>query len=96
MDYKLNVCLDIGHHLLNGVAPEAYLDRYLPRTRVLHLRGVEEGHDHRSLAFLPDGLLTALVDRLGGGPEKPRVLTVEIFDEEALNQSLNVLRQVLQ
>jgi sugar phosphate isomerase/epimerase len=96
MDYQLSVCLDIGHHLLCGVKPEEYLDRYLPRTRVIHLHGVEEGHDHRSLAFLPDGLLTALVDRLGSGPEMPRVLTVEIFDEEALNQSLNVLRRVLQ
>jgi len=96
IDYKLSVCLDIGHHLLNGVAPEAYLDRYLPRTRVLHLHGVEEGRDHRSLAFLPDGLLTALVNRLGEGPEKTRVLTMEIFDEGALNESLNVLRRVLQ
>jgi sugar phosphate isomerase/epimerase len=96
IDYQLSVCLDIGHHLLYGVKPEEYLDRYLPRTRVLHLHGVEEGHDHRSLAFLPDGLLTALVNRLGSEPEKPRVLTLEVFDEEALNQSLNVLRRVLQ
>jgi sugar phosphate isomerase/epimerase len=96
MDYQLSVCLDIGHHLLNGVAPEACLDRYLPRTRVLHLHGVQKGHDHRSLAFLPDGLLTALVNRLGSGPEKPRVLTVEIFDEKALNESMNVLKWVLQ
>jgi len=96
IDYQLSVCLDIGHHLLYGVKPEEYLDRYLPRTRVLHLHGVEEGHDHRSLAFLPDGLLTALVNRLGSEPEKPRVLTLEVFDEEALNQSLNVMRRVLQ
>ena len=92
IDYKLSVCLDIGHQLLCGVAPEDYLDRYLPRTRVLHLHGVEDGHDHRSLAFLPDGLLTALVNRLGSGPEKPRVLTMEIFDEEAFNQSMDLLR----
>jgi sugar phosphate isomerase/epimerase len=96
VDYQLSVCLDIGHHLLNGVAPEAYLDRYLPRTSVLHLHGVEAGHDHRSLAFLPDGLLTALVKRLGSGPEKPRVLTLEIFDEAALTESMNVLRRVMQ
>jgi sugar phosphate isomerase/epimerase len=96
VDYGLSVCLDIGHHLVNGVAPEASLDRYLPRTRVLHLHGVEEGHDHRSLAYLPDGLLTALVNRLGSGPEKTRVLTLEIFDETALNESMNVLKRVLQ
>jgi sugar phosphate isomerase/epimerase len=96
VDYELSVCLDIGHHLVNGIALEACLDRYLPRTRVLHLHGVEEGHDHRSLAYLPDGLLTALVNRLGSGPEKTRVLTLEIFDETALNESMNVLRRVLQ
>ncbi|MBU0575980.1 MAG: sugar phosphate isomerase/epimerase [Proteobacteria bacterium] len=96
IDYQLSVCLDIGHQLLCGVDPEACLDRYMPRTRVLHLHGVEEGHDHRSLAVLPDGLLTSLVNRLGSGPEKPRVLTVEIFDEAALNESMNVLRRVLQ
>ncbi len=96
IDYQLSVCLDIGHQLLYGVAPEDYIDRYLPRTRVLHLHGVEEGHDHRSLAYLPDGLLTALVNRLGEGPEKTRVLTLEIFDEAALNESMNVLRRAMQ
>lgn len=95
VDYELSVCLDIGHHLFYGVNPEEYLDRYLPRTRVLHLHGVEEGHDHRSLACLPDGLLAALVNRLGSGPEKPRVLTMEIFDEAALSESMDVLRRVL-
>jgi sugar phosphate isomerase/epimerase len=90
-DYQLSVCLDIGHLLLYGVAPEDYLDRYLPRTRVLHLHGVEKGHDHRSLAFLPAGLLTTLIDRLGSGPPKSRVLTIEIFDEVSFHQSLEVL-----
>ncbi|MCX5856421.1 MAG: cobamide remodeling phosphodiesterase CbiR [Deltaproteobacteria bacterium] len=93
-DYQLSVCLDIGHLLLYGLAPEDYLDRYLPRTRVLHLHGVEEGNDHRSLAFLPAGLLTTLVKRLGGRPGKTRVLTMEIFDEEALSQSLDLLRRL--
>ena len=90
-DYQLSVCLDIGHLLLYGIAPEDYLDRYLPRTRVLHLHGVEKGHDHRSLAFLPAGLLTTLIDRLGSGPPKSRVLTLEIFDEVSFHQSLEVL-----
>jgi sugar phosphate isomerase/epimerase len=90
-DYNLSVCLDIGHLLLCGHAPEDYLDRYLPRTRVLHLHGIEDGYDHRSLSFLPAGLLTTLIDRLGNGSNNSRVLTMEIFDEGALNQSLDVL-----
>lgn len=96
IDYGLSVCLDVGHHVLNGAALEACLDRYLPRIRVIHLHGVEAGDDHRSLACLPDGLLAALINRLGGRPEKLRVLTLEIFDEEVLNESMDVLRRVWQ
>ena len=90
-DYGLSVCLDIGHLLLCGQGPEDYLDRYLPQTRVLHIHGVENGNDHRSLAFFPAGLLTTLIDQLGSGSEKSRVLTMEIFDERAFNQSLDIL-----
>jgi sugar phosphate isomerase/epimerase len=94
-DYGLSVCLDIGHLLLCGYTPEDYLDRYLPRTRVLHLHGIEDGHDHRSLSFLPAGLLTNIIDRLGDGSNNSKVLTMEIFDEEALNQSLDVLSRIV-
>ena len=94
-DYNLSVCLDIGHLLLCGHAPEDYLDRYLPRTRVIHLHGIEDGHDHRSLSFLPAGLLTTLTDQLSNGSKDSRVLTMEIFDEEALNQSLDVLKSIV-
>lgn len=90
-DYNLSVCLDIGHLLMCGYAAEDYLDRYLPLSRVIHLHGVEEGQDHRSVAFVPAGLLTTLVNRLGNGPNKTRVLTMEIFDEGAFNKSLDVL-----
>ena len=91
-DYGLSICLDIGHLLLNGYTLEDYLDRYLQQTRVLHLHGIEEGNDHRSLAFLPAGLLTTIMSRLDIGQQKSRVLTMEIFDEKAFNQSMDVLR----
>lgn len=90
-DYGLSVCLDIGHLLLYGYRPEEYLDRHLPRTRVLHLHGVEDGQDHRSLVHVPAGLLSTLVERLGNGSNKTRVLTMEIFEKRALEQSLDVL-----
>jgi sugar phosphate isomerase/epimerase len=90
-DYGLSICLDIGHLLLCGHAPEAYLDRYLPQTRVLHIHGVEDGNDHRSLAFLPAGLLTTIMDQLEMGSKNSRVLTMELFDERAFNQSLDIL-----
>jgi sugar phosphate isomerase/epimerase len=90
-DYGLSICLDMGHLLLYGYEPVEYLDRYLSRTRVIHLHGVEEGQDHRGIACVPAGLLSTLVERLGNGSNKTRVLTMEIFDEGMLNQSLDIL-----
>jgi len=90
-DYGLSICLDMGHLLFYGHSPEEHLDRYLPQTRVLHVHGIEEGEDHRSLAFLPAQLLTAIMNRLDSGSKNSRVLTMEIFDEKAFNQSLDVL-----
>lgn len=91
-EYGLSICLDIGHQLLCGIDPLEYLNLYLPRTRVLHLHGVEVGHDHRGLALLPDGLLAALVNRLVSGHHKTRVVTMEVFDEKAFDDSLCCMR----
>jgi len=90
-DFRLSICMDIGHLILHGYDPDDYLDRYLPRTRVIHLHGVEDGHDHLSLASLPTGLLNNLVTRLGSGENPYRVLTIELFDKGMLNQSFNCL-----
>ena len=90
-DYGLSVCLDIGHLLLYGYDPEEYLDRHLSRARVLHLHGIEDGQDHRSIAKVPAGLLATLIERLGNGQNQTRVVTMEIFEENALAQSLDVL-----
>jgi sugar phosphate isomerase/epimerase len=92
-DYGMGVCLDIGHLLLYGYEPEEEIDRHLSRTRVLHLHGVEDGQDHRSLACLPAGLLATLMEKLGNGLNHTRVVTMEIFDEGSLVQSLDVLRR---
>ena len=90
-DYGLGICLDIGHLLRFGYSPEDHLDRYLERTRVFHLHGVEAGRDHRSLVSLPEGLLTSLLYRIKDDAEFNRVLTIEVFSEDALNQSLGVM-----
>jgi len=92
-DYGLSVCLDVGHLLLYGHDPEEHLDRYLPQTRIVHLHGVADGVDHCSLSFMPAGLLAAVVERLENGQHETRVATMEIFDEGALNQSLDLISQ---
>jgi hypothetical protein len=42
---------------------------------------------------VPAGLLATLIERLGNGLNQARVVTMEIFDEGALAQSLDVLRR---
>jgi hypothetical protein len=40
---------------------------------------------------VPAGLLATLIERLGNGHDQTRVVTMEIFEEGALAQSLDVL-----
>ena len=44
---SLPVCCDTGHLLLGGSDVAAFLRRYGPRVREIHLHGVVEGRDHR-------------------------------------------------
>ena len=62
-EHDLSICLDIGHLLLKGQLPDTYLDRYLPRTRVLHVHGIHDGKDHASLRYLDETVLADLVER---------------------------------
>lgn len=82
-------CVDIGHLWLDGHDPLQYLEAALPRTRVIHIHGID-GRDHKSLAHIPDAqldpVLAYLVKQCYRG-----VLTLEIFSEEDLVTSLGKL-----
>ncbi len=85
-------CVDIGHLWRDGHDPLPFLERCLPRTRVIHLHGIAE-RDHQSLAHMPrvqrDPVLRYLVSHYRG------VLTLEIFGEEDLGSSLAALAESL-
>jgi sugar phosphate isomerase/epimerase len=76
----ISLCLDLGHFFKTGSDPFPILERYLDRTRVLHLHGCRDGRDHRGLDLIPAGtldrLLTLLLERAYRG-----VLTLEVFTE---------------
>jgi sugar phosphate isomerase/epimerase len=91
--YNLSVCLDIGHILLFGYDITAYLETYLARCRVVHLHGICDGTDHRSIEFLPNHILEMVINQLRAtAAEQQRVLTLEIFDKDDLKHSLDILR----
>jgi len=90
-DLGLSICCDIGHLLLNGSDVDAHLDRHWPRTRVVHLHGLADGADHRSVSRLELSFMQNLMQRLRSAGEPDRVVTLEVFAENDLRDSLRCL-----
>jgi len=88
----LGVCLDLGHMLVHG--QEEFLD--LPglfyRTHMLHLNAPDplKSSRHASLSLL-DARGRALMARLLGAFAPGGVLVLELFNADALSDSLRVL-----
>jgi len=84
----VSCCADIGHLWKTGLDPVGYLQAWLGRTRIVHLHGFL-GHDHRRLSLMEpeqlDPVIEILSERFFG------VLTLEIFKERDLWDSLNAL-----
>jgi sugar phosphate isomerase/epimerase len=86
-------CVDVGHLWLDGHDPLPYVERWLERTRVIHLHGVVE-RDHLSLLHTPpaqlDPLVALLIRRGFTG-----VVTLEVFEED-FDTSLEAIRASIQ
>jgi len=94
-EHDLSVCLDVGHLLLKGRSVEAHMDRYLSRSRVVHIHGIRDGKDHASLAHLDETLLTKLIVRLSADDERERVVTMEVFKQKDFLESCTVLETLV-
>ncbi len=90
---KLSICLDIGHILLGGYSVKNYLARYLERTRVIHLHGITEGKDHRSISYIDSKCLSDLIKRLYNDGSNNRVVTLEVFNESDFIRSLDIMER---
>ncbi len=85
-------CVDIGHLWLDGIPILPYLEKALPRTRVIHMHGIGE-RDHSSISHvnpqeLDEVFRTLLKDYRG-------VLTLEIFSEPDFLSSTEAIKQSL-
>lgn len=76
----ISLCLDVGHFFRTDVDPFPYLERYLERTRVVHLHGARDGRDHKGLEWIPDKVLDRLLTLLLLS-KFCGVLTLEVFTE---------------
>jgi sugar phosphate isomerase/epimerase len=92
----LSVALDVGHLARDGVAFDAVLARNLARARVVHWHGTDpSGRDHRSLRHYPRGEAVRLVRALRGAGWAG-ALTIEVFREADLDESLALLSEIEQ
>jgi sugar phosphate isomerase/epimerase len=87
----VSVCLDIGHLILYGLDIFGYLERLGDAARVMHLHGVVDGKDHRSLSGVPRKALEKAVSALTTKPGKVNVVTLELFNESDFEESLTIM-----
>jgi sugar phosphate isomerase/epimerase len=90
----LGVCVDVGHLLLGGRHPVRALDAYRDRCRVVHLHGVRDGRDHVDAAALDRALLQELYRALLRPDGAPCVVTLEVFNQQDFERSLEILEEV--
>ena len=92
----LSVALDVGHLLRDGRALGPMLDAWLGRARILQLHGTRVdrhgARDHVSLRHAPRDELERLMRALRGWNG---VLTLEVFDERDLDESLAIIDSIV-
>ncbi len=85
-EFDLEICLDIGHLAVNGDSIASAFELFGDRISILHIHGVEDGRDHRSLDRLPAEIMASLFEEL----KKFRgVVSLEVFSLEKLIDSVN-------
>ena len=89
----VNRTVDVGHLWLDNHDPVAYLQDALPRTRVIHVHGID-GCDHKSLAHVPQEKLRAVMDELVRA-DYSGVLTVEVFSEDDFLTSCAAIKSIM-
>lgn len=90
----LAVTLDIGHVWAMGYDAEASVQTLLSHARIVHLHGVQGigGEDHLGLEVTDPILLESFLKALSS-QRGDRVLTLEVFCQEHLESSLEVLER---
>jgi sugar phosphate isomerase/epimerase len=90
--FPFSVCLDAGHLWQGGYDWQPHVERYLPRTRVIHLYGTAEGSRHFSLTVSPAALVRDFLTSIG---TFSGVLTLETFGYDDTRSSLERLSECL-
>ncbi len=83
--FDMSFCLDIGHLLRYGHDVAEHAAKFLSRSSVVHLHGVDNGRDHLGLDRIPSAEWTAVCNVLEGYRGG---LSIEVFSLDDLVVSL--------
>jgi sugar phosphate isomerase/epimerase len=89
--FGFSYCVDIGHLWAAGHAWDDFCGRHIDRTRIVHLHGIHEGKDHRSLKRHQGENLRAFVQK--HLTQFRGVVTLEVFSGQDVMESLEVLAE---
>ena len=87
-EFKLNVCMDIGHLILRDIPLLDVFEPYRDHITMLHLHGVENGKDHQPLTHLSESSWKALAHILRSYHS---AVSIEVFSYHHLRDSLEAL-----
>jgi len=93
--FNLSVCLDIGHLLIYNYSLKDHLNKYLQKTKVIHLHGIDNGIDHKDISKLPKETLNEIFTVLEKNKKHNRIVTLEIFNEQDFLISKKVLEKYI-
>ena len=88
--FNFSVCMDIGHLIVCGVDIKNFYKSYCDNISIIHLHGVENGHDHLSLNRLPEERVGEIIEILN---KFTKVVSIEVFSYEDLTSSLEFLEK---
>ena len=89
-EFGFSICLDIGHILTHGQDLRPYLEKYLPKTSIIHLYGFQNGPDHLGIDQLPEPALKLILSHLRNYHS---IVSIEVFSIDDLKRSLIILEE---
>lgn len=94
LENGFSLTLDVGHLWLNGCYSASYVKALLPHARIVHLHGVKDLKDHQALTVNDRAQLSEFLSVLGQFRGLDLVVTLEIFSEDDLKDSLSLLDEM--
>lgn len=89
-DFNFTVCMDIGHLIVCGVDIKNFFDSCCENISIIHLHGIENGRDHKSLKRLSEDRVGEIMEIL---KKFKKIVSIENFSYDDLMTSLQFLEK---